>query len=793
MSKKMSLRALALVTTCLIPLIAVSAAEDQPENQVTIGVRTQSADSALFGRYNGFPDKGVAGIGSLSIENKDAWNSGTARYLLIEADDLDITGNRLLPSASAAIRYGVQGDWGLKLFYDGIPYQQSLTFHSLMNSSGGSQGIAPYSLIPAYNTNNSATPAGGAPAGVPTKLNNSGLTVTALIFNSTTGAITGGGATPAQLAAAQSVLAANYALLNSYNGSQSVGTFREKMGGAADWSPLTDWTFSVNVTHEHKQGAKENSFTTNGTTNINYFPEPVDYDSNSYTVAARYSTKQLQGVFSYSFSQFTDNLASFNSFNPFMPATSATTLYGKGYTGVVYSLPPSNSAHQVKGLVAYNLTPVTRINLNAGYSLMQQSSVNPLQYGGASADPYIPNNYQAMVQHFFGNAVLTTRPFDHADFRASYTIDDRKNDSTPVVIPAAFYGMVTADTVGTTVNGGTNHVPVTSVPVSMLNQTMKLDAGYVLMPGTKINLSYSYADKQRDYSVTDRNRENTAGIRLHSSLDDTLDASVGLTHSVRTADSYSANSAWAALNYPATNIPGTGLYYLAARTRDELKANLNWGIDNSLTAGFTAKFYNDHYPNSLYGVTNDYKVAAGPDISYTPSKDLALQLYYTYEEIYTGQNFSSSNSNIAARTDWTLHDKDSVHSLGVNADWTPADKWKLRIGDTLSYGATAFDEGYMLITSSTGVPQTQAPTNLGSALPDQHTILNSAFLRGEYKVSDTLSLLGGYSYERAVAKDYLYMQAAGSPANGPNISSLPGDGNPSYAIHVLTMAVKVRW
>jgi MtrB/PioB family decaheme-associated outer membrane protein len=405
----------------------------------------------------------------------------------------------------------------------------------------------------------------------------------------------------------------------------------------------------------------------------------------------------------------------------------------------------------------------------------------------------IPGNYQAMVQHLFGNVAISARPFDKTDLRASYTIDDRKNDSSQVVIPAAFYGMVTADTVGTTVSGGSNHVPFTSLPVSMLNQTARLDAGYMLMPGTKFSVNYSFSDKQRDYSVTDRNKESILGARLGTAIFDDASGALTLSHAVRTADSYNANSAWLASTYGASNMPGSGMYYLAARTRDEAKSTVSADLGHDLSGGLTFKFYNDHYPDSFFGVTNDYKVAGGPDLTYSPSKDLSLALYYTYEEIFTDQKFSSTNVATAAHTNWTLANRDSVHTLGAKADWQASDTLKLTLSDDLSYGATAFDEGYALIASSTGAPQTQSPTNLVTALPDSKTILNSLNLRGEYKLRDDLSILGGYAYERSVAKDYLYGQAAGSPANGPNISSLPGDGNPSYAIHVVTMSVRLRW
>jgi MtrB/PioB family decaheme-associated outer membrane protein len=353
--------------------------------------------------------------------------------------------------------------------------------------------------------------------------------------------------------------------------------------------------------------------------------------------------------------------------------------------------------------------------------------------------------------------------------------------------------MVTADTIGSTVTGGTNHVPIANLPVSSLNQTVKLDGGYLVLPQTKLSVNYTYADKQRNLSVTDHNHESTLGGKVLSTLTEGLDGSIGYSHAVRTASNYNANAAWLANTYTATNMPGAGMFYLAARTRDEISADLSYSPNGSISTSLTAKFDSDHYPDSYFGITNDHSASIGPDIAYRPYKNVSTHLYYMYEEVFTDENFSSSNSATAARTDWTLGNKDTIHTIGAKADWQVDDKLKVSLEDNLSYGATSFAEGAALITSSTGVGQTQVPTNLVTALPDDKTITNAFAVSCEYKLESNVSLLGQYGYERAIAKDYLYSQAAGSASNGPNISSLPGDGNPSYAIHVVSMAVRVKW
>ena len=104
--------------------------------------------------------------------------------------------------------------------------------------------------------------------------------------------------------------------------------------------------------------------------------------------------------------------------------TAAANLY------IPYSLPPSNSAHQVKALVGYNITPTTRLNANFAYGVELQNAAFPI----GSGDPVNIQNqprssFDGRVQTLFGNVALTAQPIPKLDVRLSYTIDDRDNQS----------------------------------------------------------------------------------------------------------------------------------------------------------------------------------------------------------------------------------------------------------------------------------------------------------------------------------------------------------------------------
>ena len=137
-----------------------------------------------------------------------------------------------------------------------------------------------------------------------------------------------------------------------------------------------DWTFTGALRHEHKEGSVEESF--DGAYSGTAFALPVDYDTDRYDATAAYNSHQLQAIFQYTFSHFTDN----NSFVSLPYPTSNTAVpYQRT---AAYSLPPSNDAHYLTMMLASSdLIPLTRVNLNARVGLEMQNDT----FAPNTADP----------------------------------------------------------------------------------------------------------------------------------------------------------------------------------------------------------------------------------------------------------------------------------------------------------------------------------------------------------------------------------------------------------------------
>ena len=361
-------------------------------NMISVGGSWQSKESAKYGRYNASPDDGLHATGGVNLNSKSAWDSGETKYFQVTGDNLNFNGDYFMPNASATVKYGDQGKWGVKAFFDNTSYNQSNNFHSLLTTSGSSiVGL------------------GGI----------------------TTGAIsqgTGNGqATAADIALTNKV---NAALLIPA-ATQTIGLQRDKVGGEVLYNIKSDWDFTAGVQHEHKEGTKENSMVV-GKTSVNatntavfYFPEPVNYDTDRYDAKLNYKGKNAQAILSYSFSDFKDNNKAYNAQDPFN-----TTGLATGYAGSVYSLPPDNQAHQIKGQFAYNITPTTRFNSTLSYGLMTQNDAFVAQGLNNFAYPALPaSSFDGSIQTLFGNAQIIAHPIDKLDVKTSYTIDNRQNHS----------------------------------------------------------------------------------------------------------------------------------------------------------------------------------------------------------------------------------------------------------------------------------------------------------------------------------------------------------------------------
>ncbi len=578
------------------------------------------------------------------------------------------------------------------------------------------------------------------------------------------------GLTPASINTT-STNAAGVARVNQYLSAVDVGTRRDRIGGDLTYAGLEDWRLTTKLDHEHKHGTKINSVLFNANNNFATILEPVNYDSDRFTATAAYTTRPVQAQFSYIFSSFTNNVAEFVAQTPFNAATHA------GYDGTRYSLPPSNSEHRLKAQFGINATEATRLAVNLSYGLQLQNEEFKARHNEV-APTLGDSTYDGMIQTLYGNVVLTSRPLTDWNFRAAYTADDRENSSTSYWQKAPYRGD------GTSVFNGNTGIHVNPA-YSFFNQKSDLELGYRLAKSTRLILDYAYRNNLRSDSVTNRNQESTFGGRVQSTLAQGLSGMLGYSHSVREATTFLGNRGWNETGRTVTTETDLKIFSYAARDRDEVKGNLNATFGESLSLGTTARWIEDRFPHTYFGITNNHILSLGSDASYSPAPGVTTHLYYTFLENFTGMRINAS----ATGTNWTLRNTDITHALGAGAEWQITDDIKLSLDNVVTYGNTSFEEGSLWRGAGTA-----SAANTATSLPDSNSLVNTLKMAGEYKISDGLFLGLTGLWERYSSKDYLNTQAAASASNASTATVvLPGEGNPGYSAGMIVASARMLW
>jgi len=826
---------------------AAPAAKAAPsyDNEISVGSSYNSAASFKYGQFSGDTKNGGTGIGDFLVRGRDAWDSGKTTYYEAIGSDLG------LDSRAASLKYGEQGKWSAKVTYDGIPYWQSNNFHTVFDNTGsgslaggltraGSIAAVTPLQVPGCSTGISAT------ATTTTVANCNPLPVATAATEAAWPSI-------ANQLSVQNVTTQRDKVGGEFKYNLGLwslsGTFtHEHKEGTKENSLVFNGTgqgYPNTVTAINKATTGQVGYIpANLNGNMMYFPEPVNYDNDRYVAQAAYNTKQMQAQLTYTYNRFTDNNTNFAAQDPFQtlavagaypaaaaiggsagyywnggglnagmltPSSVISGLAANTYAGYIpltaaYSLPPSSSAHQFKAQGAYNNLPFnTRVSGTVQYGMQyQDDQFNPISNTPAiaAATPYVGsyaglgNSLHGFAENVFANVQVTSRPLPKLDTKIALTVDERDN-----LTASKSFASILVDGTGSLNNAITN-----SIGYKFLREKAVAEVGYSILPETKITVGDTYSIKDSKYLNIDRNNENAVSARVNSLIVKDVSGQLGVTHSVRTAEAADPANAWLAWNtfYNAAGHPdplGFVPFNESARTRDELKQSVDWVAARGLDLSLTSSLANDNYPSHPYGVKSDHQVEVNPNVGFSPSAQTKYNLFYSFQENYSGATFSPT-----AGLPWTSKTTDTAHTVGAAASWKPVEKLKLSASYTFSYGDTAIltsdtYAGYSLanITATSGnCPN--SPTSCSNMLayyanmaplPDTKNTMNSFKLSGEYEFNPALSLWTGYAFQKLSSSDWTYSQTAVS-ANYYNMV-LAGDGNPSYTVHSVGAALRVKF
>lgn len=800
MSTSKTLRAIALATSCLVPMAAFA---QSPAAQPAAATKPYSGDLQIgiggvagtnpdqFGRYNGLNTTGIDLFGSFHFNYRDPWDSGGTRYYDVEGDNLvyqtgnhlgsgvgtdsswsSSVSNSLFNGGSISVDAGDQGTWGIGAHYRAITYTGNV-IDSIYTVNGSTAFLNPGLL-----------PYGGATSQLA----------------ATPGAITN--YTIPQLAATGAMLPVQ------------VGTRRNIFGGNFHYT-WGDWTFTGAFRHEHKEGSLEESYY--GWKGGMAFAMPIDYDTDRYDATAAYSTRLYQGILQYTFSHFSDN-------NLFVtlpwPVENLTRSGGAGpyQTASAYSLPPSNSAHYVTVLLATNVVPHTRLNLNARVGIEKQdntfapNTASPnltgaelTAFGLGSNYLGTPNTSPDITATVYQMKVsANSQPLPRTNIRAYYGFDGRSVSMNEFAVATGGHA---PDTIGSLTY---SYV----VPQDWFKQYLGGELGYVLYPkyNTQLTVGYRLDITARSNAQVGHSSTNTGSVTLSSELGPKFDGRMSFDYASRSG-TLSYLTPWASIEGGDSATPTySGAYYQAPMTSEAVTVRGVYNYSEKFIGSLFAQFKNENYdyPAALDytapdgstatapltgvggGIKQDYILAIGPDITYRPRSDLNFHLFYTYERLFYNNigngacTTSTTGSCLGSAGYFQNEDTTSTHTVGISGHWQVSPKLSLAADYTLSYGSVMFTQ-FDGVFVANPTASYQNVTNY----PDINSVLNSVKLTAKYKFrpNTTLVLIGAYSnfhsnnwYDNASAA-----QGAGSTA----ISLMtPGYGSPSWNVGTVMGGVR---
>lgn len=332
------------------------------DSHVEAGVLYANGANAASGRYTGIDHNGAYADADANGQFRE--KSGS--YINYSLDRLG------LPSREGYIEGGQEGQYDVKLSYDGQPTRlYDTTVTPFVSPASGL-----LNLPPGWTASNST-------------------------------------ATMPQLAA-------------SLHG-VDIGFDRRTVDLGGKYYLDRSWTFYANLEHQQKVGTDltGGAFLTEST----QLPEPINYETDDFEVGAAWASRTASARLSYSGSYFQDNTDSLTWDNPFTPVVADATV-GR------LSLPPSNQLQQVaaSGDVRFPAMPGTTLTYGFSYGWLTQN-VPFLPNSTLVNAPALPQGSldgDVRLTHYALG--LSSRPWRRLYVRGTATYDGRDDRTSPLTI-----------------------------------------------------------------------------------------------------------------------------------------------------------------------------------------------------------------------------------------------------------------------------------------------------------------------------------------------------------------------
>ncbi|MFZ2507241.1 MAG: MtrB/PioB family decaheme-associated outer membrane protein [Steroidobacteraceae bacterium] len=704
------------------------------QNTLEIGLGHVSDDSFRFGRYTGLEDQGLFPVLNLDFLRRGPYDGDSAEYFGFSVADAG------LESREVAFEYGRQGDFGIHVDYDQIPFFRSDSAATVFSGVGTGMLSLPGGWIPATTT------------------------------------------------AGMTALASNLSPV-------SLQQERQRWEIGYDKHLAKRWKFSTSFSHEDRDGSKSLGAVignSGGNPRAVLLPEPIDYQTQTFGAVASYADSRKQLQFRYHLSVFENDIDALIWQNPYstIGGWDASAGYPTGFGQI--SLPPDNRFHQIAVSGGLDVSVNTRLSADLALGRMTQDdsflpyTINPV-LAASITQPLPRDSLDGRIDTTVFNLRLDSAAGERFHWGASFRYDERDNRT-----PRDQYVYI----------GGDSQIQDTSVassrrrynePYSFEEHRLRLNAGYRIGSGGRLSASVERKDTERTYSEREEATEDTFSLGWNQEFSDWFGAALRLERAQRDGSTYHGDEPFLSgydPGYTSTvaggweNPPDLRKFHLADRERDQLTLMATLTPSESWSIGLEADWANDDYTRSALGLTGTDIGAWTVDFSYAPSENWSAYAFYSKEDFdfdqnghsITGGNRVADAANPARA--WSAFHRDRVDTAGAGLTF-PLIGERLEAGIELLHAESRSD-----IDVSTGAALTSAP------LPRLKTRLESLSLRGGYRLNKDLMLNLRYWYERYRSSDWA-LDGVG-PSQLANVILL-GEKSANYSVHVVTLSTTFRF
>ncbi|MEI8190738.1 MAG: MtrB/PioB family outer membrane beta-barrel protein, partial [candidate division NC10 bacterium] len=196
-----------------------------------------------------------------------------------------------------------------------------------------------------------------------------------------------------------------------------------------------------------------------------------------------------------------------------------------------------------------------------------------------------------------------------------------------------------------------------------------------------------------------------------------------------------------------SNAAGFYKFDYADRVRNRVDLLLQFSAWETLTPSLNFGYANDDFSKSTFGLTNDENISAGAGLGWTPLDWLTFSADYTYEQHNAKQSLAGGGASGGSTVnDWKSTSKDEFHIVSVGAviDVIPK-KFDINLGYGVTFGYTNIDNNNVY---AAGCPAPGTATSCAYNYDKIQNVLQTAKVVGRYRLTEKLSLRGGFAYER---------------------------------------------